>query len=89
MHWVLALTMAAVAVPSAHGQKAGGAHSMALWIDVIDGTQPVASAKFEGHAECAKVHKVVAFPLKKDRSYRVQLSGSEKPAVSILVTADR
>jgi hypothetical protein len=60
-----------------------------LWIDVVEGTQPVASAKFEGRAGCAKVHKVVAFPLKAGRSYRVQLSGSEKPDVSILVTVDR
>lgn len=60
-----------------------------LWIDVLEGTQPVTSAKFEGRAGCAKVHKVAAFPLKAGRSYRVQLSGSEKPDVSILVTADR
>ena len=65
--------------------SAGGA----LWIDVVDGLQPVASAKFEGHAECAKVHKVVAFPLKAGRRYNVQLSGSEKPQVSIMVSADR
>ena len=60
-----------------------------LWIDVVEGTQPVTSAKFEGRAGCAKVHKVVAFPLKAGRGYRVQLSGSEKPDASILVTADR
>jgi hypothetical protein len=60
-----------------------------VWIDVVDGLRPVASAKFEGHAGCAKVHKVVAFPLKAGRRYNVQLSGSEKPEVSIMVTADR
>ena len=60
-----------------------------VWIDVVDGTQPVASAKFEGRSGCAKVHKVVAFPLKAGREYRAQISGSETAAVSVLVTADR
>jgi hypothetical protein len=59
-----------------------------VWIDVADGSQLVTPAKFEGHAAC-KVHKVVAFPLKARRSYRVQISGSDKPAVSLLVTAER
>jgi hypothetical protein len=59
-----------------------------VWIDVAEGRQLIPSAKFEGHAAC-KVHKVVAFPLKTGRSYRVQVSGSDQPAVSLIVTAER
>ena len=38
-----------------------------VWLDVVEGAKPVASAKFEGRAGCAKVHKVVAFALKAGR----------------------
>jgi hypothetical protein len=60
-----------------------------VWIDVVEGTRPVPSAKFEGHSGCAKVHKTVAFPLKASLAYLVQISGSEKAGVSILLTPDR
>jgi hypothetical protein len=57
-----------------------------LWIDMVGGGQRVPSARFEGHSSC-KLHKSVAFALKAG-TYVVQLSGSEKPEVSVLVTAE-
>jgi hypothetical protein len=57
-----------------------------LWIDVAGGGRRVPSARFEGHSSC-KLHKSVAFTLKAG-TYVVQLSGSEKPDVSVLVTAE-
>lgn len=59
--------------------------SEGAWIDVVGGGKTVASTAHGHGPECTSIRKIVAFPLTAG-SYTLQLSGSAKPAIAVLIT---
>lgn len=59
--------------------------SEGAWIDVISGGKLIASSSHGHGPDCTSIRKIVAFPLRPGR-YTLQLSGSPKPAIAVLVT---
>jgi hypothetical protein len=73
-----------------HTTKAG-AYRVAItsghWIDVVDGTNVIASRDFQGQRGCEKVHKIVEFDLPADRDLLLQFSGATTESVGFAITA--
>ena len=57
------------------------------WVDVVDGTQLVASVDFQGHVGCERPRKIVEFDLPAGRMLTLQFSGSSDPEVVMAITA--
>jgi hypothetical protein len=59
-----------------------------IWIDVIDGEKPIERVRIVPRLHCGRIHKSLGFPLKQERSYWLQMSGSKRPDVAVLITKE-
>ncbi len=61
-----------------------------LWFDLVDkeSKQKVSSSAFEMQTKCDKILKVVTFNLQPDKDYLLQISGSNKEAVSLIISKE-
>jgi hypothetical protein len=63
--------------------------SSRTWIDVLDSETAVARVRPTHRLHrCGQVHKSVEFSLKKGGSYWLQVSGSESPVISLIITPE-
>jgi hypothetical protein len=59
-----------------------------IWIEVIDGGKPIERVRTVPRLRCGRIHKSLGFPLKRDRSYWLEMSGSARPDVAMLITEE-
>jgi hypothetical protein len=59
-----------------------------LWIEVIDGEKPIERARIAPRLRCGRIHKSLGFPLKRERSYWLEISGSKRSDVAVLITEE-
>ncbi|HYM87650.1 MAG TPA: hypothetical protein VES92_00935, partial [Nitrospiraceae bacterium] len=59
-----------------------------LWIEVIDGGKPIERVRTVPRLHCGRIHKSLGFPLKRERSYWLEMSGSKRPDVAVLITEE-
>ena len=59
-----------------------------IWIEVIDGEKPIERVRVAPRLHCGRIHKSLAFPLKREGSYWLEISGSKRPDVTVLITKD-
>ncbi len=59
-----------------------------IWIEVIDGGKPIERVRTVPRLRCGRIHKSLGFPLKRDRSYWLEISGSKRPDVAMLITEE-
>lgn len=59
-----------------------------LWIEVIDGEKPIERVRIVPRLHCGRIHKSLGFPLKQERSYWLEISGSARPDVAVLITEE-
>ena len=59
-----------------------------IWINVMDGNQPIERVKTVPRLRCGRIHKSLGFPLQREKSYWLELSGSTRPDVALLVTEE-
>ena len=59
-----------------------------IWIDVIDEEKPIERVRIAPRLHCGLIHKSLGFPLKRERSYWLQMSGSKRPDVAVLITRE-
>ncbi|WHZ22205.1 MAG: hypothetical protein OJF47_001317 [Nitrospira sp.] len=63
--------------------------SSRTWIDILEREQAVARARPTHRLHrCGHVHKSVEFPLKKGSAYWLEVSGSESPVISLIITPE-
>jgi hypothetical protein len=63
--------------------------SSRTWIDVLDSETAVARVRPTHRLHrCGHVHKSVEFSLKKGGSYWLEVSGSESPVISLMITPE-
>jgi hypothetical protein len=60
-----------------------------IWIEVIDGKTPIERVRIVPRLHCGRIHKSLGFPLKRERSYWLEMSGSKRPDVTVLITEER
>jgi hypothetical protein len=64
--------------------------SSRTWIDVLESGQAVARVRPDHRLHrCGQVHKSVEFPLKKGNSYWLEVSGSDNPVISLVITSEQ
>ena len=59
-----------------------------IWIEVIDGEKPIERVRITPRLHCGRIHKSLGFPFKRDRSYWLEISGSKRPNVAMLITEE-
>lgn len=59
-----------------------------VWIEVIDGGKPIERVKITPRLHCGRIHKSLEFPLKRERSYWLEISGSKRSDVAVLITEE-
>ena len=59
-----------------------------IWIEVIDGEKPIERVRIAPRLHCGRIHKSLGFPLKRERSYWLEMSGSKRPDVAVLITEE-
>ncbi len=59
-----------------------------IWIEVIDEEKPIERVRIAPRLHCGRIHKSLGFPLKNERSYWLQISGSTRPDVAVLITKE-
>jgi len=59
-----------------------------LWIEVIDGEKPIERVRTVPRLRCGRIHKSLGFPLERERSYWLEMSGSKRPDVAVLITEE-
>ena len=59
-----------------------------IWIEVIDGEKPIERVRTVPRLRCGRIHKSLGFPLKQERSYWLEISGSKRPDVAVLITEE-
>lgn len=59
-----------------------------IWIEVIDGKTPIERVRTTPRLHCGRIHKSLGFPLKRERSYWLEVSGSKHPEVAVLITEE-
>jgi hypothetical protein len=59
-----------------------------LWIEVIEGEKPIERVRIAPRLHCGKIQKSLGFPLKRERSYWLELSGSKLPDVAVIITQE-
>ena len=59
-----------------------------IWIEVLDGEKPIERVKIIPHLHCGRIHKSLGFPLKQERSYWLEMSGSKRSHVMVLITEE-
>lgn len=59
-----------------------------IWIEVIDGEKPIERVRIAPRLRCGRIHKSLGFPLTRERSYWLEMSGSTRPDVAVLITEE-
>ena len=59
-----------------------------FWIEVIEGGKPMERVRIVPRLHCGRIHKSLGFPLKQERSYWLEISGSKRPDVAVLITKE-
>ncbi len=59
-----------------------------IWIEIIDEGKPIERIKITPRLHCGRIHKSLGFPLKRDRSYWLEMSGSARSHVTLLITEE-
>ena len=59
-----------------------------IWIEVIDGEKPIERVRTIPRLRCGRIHKSLGFPLNRERSYWLEMSGSKRPDVAVLITEE-
>jgi len=59
-----------------------------LWIEVIEEGKPIERVKITPRLHCGRIHKSLGFPLKRERSYWLEMSGSKRSNVTVLITEE-
>src|SRR6185436_13491568 len=59
-----------------------------IWIEVIDEGKPIERVRIAPRLHCGRIHKSLGFPLKGEQSYWLQISGSKRPDVALLITKE-
>ena len=59
-----------------------------IWIEVIDGEKQIERVRTVPRLRCGRIHKSLGFPLTRARSYWVEISGSTRPDVAVLITEE-
>ncbi|MGH7181245.1 MAG: hypothetical protein ACREJN_04615 [Nitrospiraceae bacterium] len=59
-----------------------------LWIEVIDGEQPIERVRITPRLHCGLIQKSLGFPLKREQSYWLEMSSSKRPDVAVLITEE-
>jgi hypothetical protein len=59
-----------------------------VWIEVIDGGKPIERVKITPRLHCGRIHKSLEFPLKRERSYWLEISGSKRSDVAVLIAEE-
>lgn len=57
-----------------------------IWIEVIDEEKSIERARIAPRLRCGRIHKSLGYPLKQERSYWLEISGSKRPDVAVLIT---
>jgi len=60
----------------------------ALWIEMIDGGKTIERVRIVPRLHCGRIHKSLGFPLKRERPYWLEMSGSKRPDVAVLITEE-
>lgn len=56
-----------------------------FWIEVVEGGKPIERVRTVPRLHCGRIHKSLGFPLKRERSYWLEISGSKRPDVALLI----
>jgi hypothetical protein len=59
-----------------------------VWLDVLDGDQPIQRSTTLSRLHCGKIEKSLGFYLKAGVVYWLEFSGSKRPEVSVVITAE-
>lgn len=59
-----------------------------LWIEVIEGEKPIERVRITPRLHCGRIQKSLGFPLKQERSYWLEMSGSKRPDVALLIAEE-
>ena len=59
-----------------------------LWIEVLEKDTPVERVKIGPRVHCGRIHKSLTFPLKREGSYWIELSGSKRADARLLITEE-
>lgn len=59
-----------------------------LWIEVIDEEKLIERARIVPRLHCGRIHESLGFPLKQERSYWLEISGSTRLDVAVLITKE-
>jgi len=59
-----------------------------IWIEVIDGEKQIERVRTVPRLRCGRIHKSPGFALTRERSYWLELSGSKRPDVAVLITEE-
>lgn len=59
-----------------------------IWINVTDGSQLIERVRIAPRLRCGRIHKSLGFPLQREKSYWLELSGSTGSDVALLVTEE-
>lgn len=59
-----------------------------FWIEVLEGGKPIERVKSTPRLHCGRIHKSLGFPLKQERSYWLEMSGSKRSYVRVLITEE-
>lgn len=60
----------------------------AFWMEVIELGKPIERVKITPRLHCGRIHKSLGFPLKRERSYWLEMSGSKRSHVTVLMTEE-
>lgn len=59
-----------------------------VWIEVLDGEQPIERVRIAPRLHCGRIHKSLGFPLKRAQSYWLEMSSSTRPDIAVLITEE-
>jgi hypothetical protein len=59
-----------------------------FWMEVLDGGKPIERVKITPRLHCGRIHKSLGFPLKREQSYWLEMSGSKRSHVMVLITEE-
>jgi hypothetical protein len=57
------------------------------WVDIVDGVQLLKSVDYQGHVDCERPRKIVAFDLPAGHTLTLQFSGASDSEVTMAITA--
>jgi hypothetical protein len=59
-----------------------------FWMEVIEERKPIERVKITPRLHCGRIHKSLGFPLKRGQSYWLEMSGSKRSHVTVLITEE-